>query len=66
MKTTSGSFKCPFKNLPTDDCSRTGCHLSDGADRLGASLSEHQSLVAVQVLGSLDEAEVDRGFVPCP
>lgn len=52
--------------LQTNYCSRTGCYLGDGADSLGASLSEHQSLIAVQVLGSLDEAEVDWGFVPCP
>lgn len=34
-------------------------YLCDGAHCFGASLPEHQFLVTVQVLGGLDEAEVD-------
>lgn len=34
-------------------------YLGDGAHSLGASLSEHQSLVCVEVLRGLDESEVD-------
>lgn len=48
-----------YESFKTNNCSRARCYLGDGADCLGASLSEHQSLVAVQVLWSLDEAEVD-------
>lgn len=41
-------------------------YLGDGAHSFGASFSEHQLLVTVQVLGSLDEAEVNRGLVARP
>ena len=41
-------------------------NLGDGAHSLGAALPEHQPLVTVHVLRGLDEAEVDRGLVPCP
>lgn len=39
-------------------------YLSDGAHSLGAAFPEHQSLVYVQVLGGLDEAEMNGGLVP--
>lgn len=37
--------------------------LSDGAHGLGAAFPEHQPLVYVQVLGGLDEAEMNGGLV---
>lgn len=40
-------------------------YLCDGAHGLGAALPEHQLVLAVQVLRSLDEAEVDSGLVAC-
>lgn len=39
-------------------------YLSDGAHGLGAAFPEHQPLVYVQVLGGLDEAEMNGGLVP--
>lgn len=41
-------------------------YLSDSPHSLGTSLSEHQSLVTVQILRGLDETEVDWSLVPCP
>lgn len=41
-------------------------YLGDGTHSLGTPLPEHQLLVAVQILGSFDEAEVDRSLVPRP
>lgn len=42
-----------------------GQDLGDGAYSFGPALSEHQSLVDVQVLWGFDEAEVHRGLVSC-
>lgn len=39
--------------------------LGDGAHSFGPALSEHQSLVHVQVLRGFDEAEVHCGLVSC-
>lgn len=41
-------------------------YLGDGTHSLGTSLPEHQLLVTVQILGSFDEAKVDRSLVPRP
>lgn len=41
-------------------------YLGDGAHSFCASFPKHQFLVTVQVLGRLDEAEVDCGLVPRP
>lgn len=40
-------------------------YLGDGANSLGSTFPEHQPLVYVQVLGGLDEAEVDSGLISC-
>lgn len=39
-------------------------YLGDSADSFGTPLTKNQPLVYVQVLWSLDEAEVDSGFIP--
>lgn len=41
-------------------------YLCDSAHSLGAPLPEHQLVLAVQELWSLDETEVDGGLVACP
>lgn len=41
-------------------------YLCDCADGFGAPLPEHQFVLTVQVLWSLDETEVDGGLVACP
>lgn len=41
-------------------------YLCDGAHGFGAPLSEHQLVLAVQILRSLDEAEMDGGLVARP
>lgn len=46
--------------LKTDGAGKQcNIHLCDGPHSLGAPLPEHQPLVAVQVLGRFDEAEVN-------
>lgn len=41
-------------------------YLCDGAHGFGAALPEHQFVLAVQVLWSLDETEMNGGLVACP
>lgn len=65
-KQTTTLARQPDPDRVLRDPTKQPRYLGDGTHSLGTSLPEHQLLVAVQVLGSFDEAEVDRSLVPRP